>query len=68
VSHIKTVHLKHFSRALSLFATMSVPIPFSDIGKPTRDLLSKDFITNGFKLEAKTTAPNGVVGIVWQSM
>ncbi|OZJ02329.1 hypothetical protein BZG36_04290 [Bifiguratus adelaidae] len=39
---------------------MSVPIPFSDIGKPTRDLLSKDFITHGFKLEAKTTAPNGV--------
>jgi voltage-dependent anion channel protein 2 len=42
---------------------MSAPIPatYSDIGKAASDLLSKDFPVGTFKLESKTTAPNGVV-------
>ncbi|OZJ02746.1 hypothetical protein BZG36_04668 [Bifiguratus adelaidae] len=39
---------------------MAIPIPYNDIGKLSRDLLSKDFTTSGTRLEVKTTAPNGV--------
>ncbi|KAI8146526.1 eukaryotic porin/Tom40 [Fennellomyces sp. T-0311] len=39
---------------------MSVPVAFNDIGKPAKDLLSKDYPIGGVKLEVKTTAPNGV--------
>jgi len=39
----------------------SIPIPFNDIGKSAKDLLTKDFPTGAVKLEVKTTAPNGVV-------
>ncbi|KAL1927663.1 hypothetical protein VTP01DRAFT_3484 [Rhizomucor pusillus] len=39
---------------------MSVPVAFADIGKPAKDLLSKDYPIGGVKLEVKTTAPNGV--------
>ncbi|CDH50053.1 voltage-dependent ion-selective channel [Lichtheimia corymbifera JMRC:FSU:9682] len=39
---------------------MSVPVAFNDIGKPAKDLLSKDYPVGGVKLEVKTTAPNGV--------
>ncbi|ORZ11467.1 eukaryotic porin/Tom40 [Absidia repens] len=39
---------------------MSVPVAFNDIGKPVKDLLSKDYPIGGVKLEVKTTAPNGV--------
>ncbi|KAI9141731.1 eukaryotic porin/Tom40 [Paraphysoderma sedebokerense] len=38
---------------------MAPPV-FSDIGKSANDLLSKDFPTGSIKLEAKTTANNGV--------
>ena len=38
-----------------------MPIAFADIGKPTKDLLSKDFTVGAFALEAKTKATNGVV-------
>lgn len=38
---------------------MSVP-KFGDIGKPVKDLLTKDFPYNESKLEVKTVAPNGV--------
>lgn len=42
---------------------MSAPIPatYSDIGKSASDLFGKDFPVGSFKLESKTTAPNGVV-------
>ncbi len=42
---------------------MSVPIPatYSDIGKSASDLFGKDFPVGVFKLESKSTAPNGVV-------
>lgn len=42
---------------------MSAPTPatYSDIGKSANDLFSKDFPVGSFKLESKTTAPNGVV-------
>ncbi|KAI9183309.1 Mitochondrial porin [Blastocladiella emersonii ATCC 22665] len=36
------------------------PIVFSDIGKAASDLLGKDFPVGSIKLEAKTTASNGV--------
>ncbi|RUS22816.1 hypothetical protein BC937DRAFT_86676 [Endogone sp. FLAS-F59071] len=39
----------------------SIPIPFNDLGKPAKDLLTKDFPTGAVKLEVKTTTPNGVV-------
>ncbi|KAI7864691.1 eukaryotic porin/Tom40 [Spinellus fusiger] len=39
---------------------MSVPVAFNDIGKFSKDLLSKDYPIGGVKLEVKTTAPNGV--------
>ncbi|CAO3671132.1 unnamed protein product [Umbelopsis vinacea] len=39
---------------------MSVPVAFNDIGKASKDLLSKDFPVGSAKLEVKTTAPNGV--------
>ncbi|KAF7729211.1 Mitochondrial porin [Apophysomyces ossiformis] len=39
---------------------MSVPVAFNDIGKPAKDLLTKDYPVGGVKLEVKTTAPNGV--------
>ncbi|KAI9319039.1 eukaryotic porin/Tom40 [Dichotomocladium elegans] len=39
---------------------MVVPVAFNDIGKPAKDLLSKDYPIGGVKLEVKTTAPNGV--------
>ncbi|RUO95496.1 eukaryotic porin/Tom40, partial [Jimgerdemannia flammicorona] len=38
----------------------SIPVPFNDIGKSAKDLLTKDFPTDAVKLEVKTTAPNGV--------
>lgn len=38
---------------------MSLP-KFADIGKPVKDLLSKDFPYGESKLEVKTQAPNGV--------
>lgn len=40
---------------------MSIPMPFSDLAKPTNDLLTKDFPVVGHKLEVKTFAPNNVV-------
>lgn len=43
---------------------MSVPVAYSDIGKPVKDLLSKDFPTGSVNLEVKTTASNGVQFIV----
>jgi len=36
-------------------------VAFNDIGKASKDLLSKDFPVGSAKLEVKTTAPNGVV-------
>jgi hypothetical protein len=42
---------------------MSVPVPFNDIGKSSKDLLSKDFPVGSVKLEVKTTSPDGVVSI-----
>jgi len=36
----------------------------NDIGKPAKDLLTKDYPVGGVKLEVKTTAPNGVVSAV----
>ncbi|KAI7878500.1 hypothetical protein K492DRAFT_164826 [Lichtheimia hyalospora FSU 10163] len=39
---------------------MSVPVAFNDIGKPAKDLLSKDYPFGSVKVEVKTTAPNGV--------
>jgi voltage-dependent anion channel protein 2 len=42
---------------------MSVPVAFNDIGKSSKDLLSKDFPVGSVKLEVKTTAPDGVVSI-----
>ncbi|ORX91464.1 hypothetical protein K493DRAFT_264505 [Basidiobolus meristosporus CBS 931.73] len=39
---------------------MSIPVPFSDIGKSVNDLLGKDYPTGAVKLEVKTTAANGV--------
>ncbi|GAN09528.1 voltage-dependent ion-selective channel [Mucor ambiguus] len=39
---------------------MSIPVAFNDIGKPAKDLLTKDYPVGGVKLEVKTTAPNGV--------
>ena len=38
-----------------------VPVPFADLGKPTNDLLGKDFPVGQTKFELKTVAPNGVV-------
>ncbi|KAF9275212.1 Mitochondrial porin, partial [Mortierella alpina] len=38
----------------------SVPVPFSDLGKSTNDLLGKDFPVGQTKFELKTVAPNGV--------
>ncbi len=38
-----------------------IPMPFSDLSKPSNDLLSKDFPVSGTKLEVKTVAPNNVV-------
>lgn len=40
-----------------------VPVPFADLGKPTNDLLGKDFPVGQTKFELKTVAPNGVVCI-----
>lgn len=40
---------------------MSVPVAFSDIGKPTKDLLAKDYPVGSVALEVKTTAANGLV-------
>ncbi|KAF9312149.1 Mitochondrial porin [Podila horticola] len=37
-----------------------VPVPFADLGKPTNDLLGKDFPVGQTKFELKTVAPNGV--------
>ena len=34
-------------------------VAFNDIGKPAKDLLTKDYPVGGVKLEVKTTAPNG---------
>ncbi|GAA5817101.1 hypothetical protein MFLAVUS_010641 [Mucor flavus] len=39
---------------------MSVPVAFNDVGKPAKDILTKDYPIGGVKLEVKTTAPNGV--------
>lgn len=39
-------------------------VAFNDIGKPAKDLLTKDYPVGGVKLEVKTTAPNGVVSAV----
>ncbi|CEG76978.1 hypothetical protein RMATCC62417_11797 [Rhizopus microsporus] len=39
---------------------MSIPVPFSDIGKPSKDLLSKDYPIDGVKVEVKTTASDGM--------
>ncbi|GAB5593700.1 Mitochondrial porin [Umbelopsis nana] len=39
---------------------MSVPVAFNDIGKSSKDLLSKDFPVGSVKFEVKTTAPDGV--------
>ncbi|BFZ56157.1 Mitochondrial porin [Savitreella phatthalungensis] len=39
---------------------MSIPMAFSDLAKPTNDLLGKDFPVAGHKLEVKTFAPNNV--------
>ncbi|KAL7752900.1 Mitochondrial porin [Sorochytrium milnesiophthora] len=36
------------------------PVVFSDIAKPIHDLLGKDYPVGSIKLEAKTTAANGV--------
>ena len=38
----------------------SIPVSFADIGKSANDLLGKDY-PNAIKLDAKTTASNGVV-------
>ncbi|CCG84739.1 protein of unknown function [Taphrina deformans PYCC 5710] len=40
---------------------MSIPMAFSDLAKPTNDLLGKDFPVVGHKLEVKTFAPNNVL-------
>jgi len=40
---------------------MSIPVAFNDIGKLSKDLLSKDYPVGGVKLEVKTVASNGVV-------
>lgn len=40
---------------------MSIPMAFSDLAKPTNDLLGKDFPVVGHKLEVKTFTPNSVV-------
>lgn len=42
---------------------MSIPMPFSDLSKPSNDLLTKDFPVVGHKLEIKTFAPNNVVSL-----
>jgi voltage-dependent anion channel protein 2 len=42
---------------------MAVPVPFNDIGKSSKDLLTKDFPVGAVKLEVKTTAADGVVSI-----
>lgn len=39
---------------------MSVPVPFTDIGKSVNDLLGKDYPAGTVKLEVKTTTSNGV--------
>ncbi|KAF9398945.1 Mitochondrial porin, partial [Podila epigama] len=40
-----------------------VPVPFADLGKPTNDLLGKDFPVGQTKFELKTVAPNGVIEV-----
>lgn len=37
-----------------------IPPHFGDLGKPTNDLLSKDFPIGSAKLEVNTTTPNGI--------
>lgn len=39
-------------------------VAFNDIGKPAKDLLSKDYPFGSVKVEVKTTAPNGVVCVL----
>ncbi|KAG1449889.1 hypothetical protein G6F46_011684 [Rhizopus delemar] len=38
---------------------MSIPVAFNDIGKPSKDLLSKDYPIDGIKVEVKTSAFDG---------
>ncbi|KAF9153831.1 Mitochondrial porin [Mortierella sp. AD011] len=38
----------------------TIPVPFSDVGKSTNDLLGKDFPVGHTKFELKTVAPGGV--------
>lgn len=59
-----TLHLEHWTRiahTLVSLCSVCVLVAFNDIGKPAKDLLSKDYPVGGVKLEVKTTAPNGVV-------
>lgn len=37
------------------------PVPYSDIGKAAKDLLSKDYPIGSSKLELNTISSNGVV-------
>lgn len=36
-------------------------VAFNDIGKPSKDLLSKDYPIDGIKVEVKTSAFDGTV-------
>ncbi|OBZ89683.1 Mitochondrial outer membrane protein porin [Choanephora cucurbitarum] len=39
---------------------MSIPVAYNDIGKSSKDLLTKDFAIGGVKLEVKSTTSNGI--------
>lgn len=63
----RCLSLVNLKRATRFHISNLFLVAYNDIGKPAKDLLTKDYPVGGVKLEVKTTAPNGVVSKALQT-